>query len=299
MLSRGAVRNFGLTLLLVGVAAVWGWTFTIVRDAVKAYGVLAFLAVRFTIAAGVLAPFSARRLERRTLLAGLGIGLVLGVAYFFQTLGLKFTTPTNSGLVTGLFVVFAPFSDRILHGVRIRRLLWLAVAASLLGMGLLVGDSPKELRVGDALTVAAAAAYGLHISLLSRHSHGHDSAALAMGQMLTVALAAGIAWPFLEPLRVPPAGVWWALGITGVLASALAFYVQTFVQRRLSAARTAIIFTTEPLFAAWFGYVLAGDRLTSVQVVGAILLLAAIGMSEAVGAWQKAGRQTPRQDGGP
>ena len=290
MADRGAVKSFGLTFLLVGVTAIWGWTFTVVRDAVAAYGVLGFLAIRFTIATAVLAPLSARRMTRRTLLAGLAIGLVLAVAYLFQTLGLKYTTPTNCGLVTGLFIVFVPFFDRILYRIRIRKLLWLAVAVSLGGMVLLVGQSPGQLRTGDALTVVAAGMYGLHVSLLSRHSRGHDPAALAMGQMLAVALGAGLAWPFFEPLRLPPARVWWAVAATGVLASALAFYIQTFVQRRLSALRTGIIITTEPLFAALFGYLLAGDRLTGIQLVGAGLLMCAIAMSEIVPAWQKARR---------
>jgi drug/metabolite transporter (DMT)-like permease len=288
VVRRKTMSRLGLTLLLVGVTAVWGWTFTVVRDAVAAYGVLGFLAIRFAIAAAVLAPLSARRLTRRTLRTGLAIGLVLALGYFFQTLGLRYTTPTNSGVVTGLFIIFVPFFDRLLYRARIRRLLWAFVAVSLLGMALLVGESPRELRTGDALTVVAAGAYGLHVSLLSRHSRGHDSGALAMAQMLAVSLAAGAAWPFVEPLRLPPAEVWWALGVTGVLASALAFYIQTFVQRRLSAVRAGIILTTEPLFAALFGYVLAGDRLTPVQVCGGALLVLAVAASEVVPAWRKA-----------
>jgi len=285
--TSGAAKGLGLILLMVGVTAIWGWTFTVVRDAVALYGVLAFLTFRFSIAAAALAPLSARHLNRKTLLVGLGIGLVLGLAYFFQTLGLKYTTPTNSGLVTGLFLVFIPFFDRILYRIRLARFLWFAVAMSLVGMTLLVGESPRALRTGDALTVVGAALYGLHISLLSRHSSGHDSGALAMSQMLAVAVGAAIAWPFFEPLRLPPAGVWWAIGVTAILASALAFYVQTLVQRRLSALRAGIIIATEPLFAALFGYLLAGDRLTRIQLVGAGLLMGAIAMSEILPAWRK------------
>src|SRR3712207_744152 len=95
------------TLLLVGVTAVWGWTFVVVQDAISSYGVLGFLALRFALASVALAPLLPK-MTRRTLLVGLGIGLVLGIGYLFQTLGLLHTTPTNSGLITGLFVVFAP-----------------------------------------------------------------------------------------------------------------------------------------------------------------------------------------------
>jgi drug/metabolite transporter (DMT)-like permease len=293
-----AIAALALTALLVGVTAVWGWTFTIVRDAVAAYGVLAFLAVRFAIAAAVLAPLSLRRLTRPTLLAGGGIGLVLGVSYLFQTLGLRYTTPTNSGLITGLFVIFTPFADKLLFRVRIGRLLWAAVGVSLFGMVLLVGDGSQKHRAehlpGDVLTVGCAIGFAVHISLLSRYARGHDTGALALAQMLTVAVGAAIAWPLLEPVAAPPAEVWPALLICGVLASALAFYIQTFVQRRLPAVRTAVILTMEPLFAGLFGYLLAGDRLTAVQLAGAALLLCAIVLGEVVPAWQKARRPVAR-----
>ena len=97
------------SLLLVGVAMVWGWTFVAVRDAIALYGVLGFLTARFALASVALAPYAARRVSRRTLVAGAGIGLVLALGYLLQTTGLLFTTPTNSGLITGLFVVFAPW----------------------------------------------------------------------------------------------------------------------------------------------------------------------------------------------
>ena len=286
MADRAAPKGLGGTLLLVGVTAVWGWTFTVVRDAVAVFPVLGFLAIRFTIASVALSPVSLRRMSARTLRTGLAIGVVLGVGYFFQTLGLRYTTPTNSGLVTGLFLLFVPLFDRLLHGVRLRRLLWAEVAVCFVGMALLVGEGRAELRIGDALTVVAAAAYGLHIALLSRHAREHDPAALTMGQMLAVAVGAAAAWPLLEPLSLPPAPVWVALLITGVLASGVAFYVQTFVQSRLSALRAGIIIATEPLFAAVFGYLLAGDRLSASQLRGGMLLLGAIVTCQFVPAWQ-------------
>jgi drug/metabolite transporter (DMT)-like permease len=89
-----------------------------------------------------------------------------------------------------------------------------------------------------------------------------------------------VLWPFTGELALPPPEVWVALLITGLLASAGAFYVQTFVQQRLPAARTAIILTMEPAFAAFFGYWLAGDRLVAVQIFGAVLILSAVFVGE-------------------
>ncbi len=270
------------TLLLVAITAVWGWTFVVVQDAISGYGVLPFLAVRFVLAGAALAPIYARRLTRRSLLVGGGIGAVLAAGYLFQTTGLLFTTPTNSGLITGLFVVFAPLADRLLFGASVSRQVILAVCLSLFGMVLLAGGGPDGANWGDLLTLLCAAALGLHIALLSRYAAAHDAGALTLAQILAMALLFVIVWPFFEPVSSPPSEVWVALLVTGLLASAGAFLVQTTVQQRIPAARTAIILTMEPVFAALFGYWLAGDRLVAVQIFGALLILSALVIGEVV-----------------
>jgi drug/metabolite transporter (DMT)-like permease len=275
------------TLLLIGVTAVWGWTFVVVQDAIALYGVLPFLAARFALAACALTPLYARRVTRRALLVGGGIGVVLALAYFFQTAGLLFTTPTNSGLITGLFVVFAPLADRVLFGVKSSRQVIVAVFLSLLGMILLAGGGPEGVNPGDVLTLLCAAALGVHIALLSRYAAGHDAGGLTLAQILAMTVLFATLWPFFEPVRFPPAGVWISLLVTGIVASAVAFYVQTTVQQHISAARTAVILTMEPVFAAFFGYWLAGDRLSALQVAGAALILSALFVGEVLPALRR------------
>jgi drug/metabolite transporter (DMT)-like permease len=270
------------TLLLVAVTAVWGWTFVVVQDAISLYGVIPFLAARFVFASAVLAPIYATKLTPRALLVGGGIGVVLAAGYLFQTMGLLFTTPTNSGLITGLFVVFAPLADRLLFGASISRQVILAVTLSLVGMVLLAGGGPEGANWGDLLTLLCAAALGLHIALLSRYASSYDAGALTLAQILAMALLFVVAWPLSGPISLPPPGVWVALLVTGLLASAGAFLVQTTVQQHIPAARTAIILTMEPVFAALFGYWLAGDRLVAVQIFGAFMILSALVIGEVV-----------------
>ncbi|WP_047864834.1 DMT family transporter [Rubrobacter aplysinae] len=267
------------TLALVGVTMVWGWTFVVVQDAIAVYGLFAFLAVRFGLAAVAMSPFF-RRMTRRTLAVGGGIGVVLALSYLSQTAGLLYTTPTNAGLITGLFVVFAPIMDRLLFGVRISRQIGLAIAASVLGLLFLAGGSPTEARLGDALVLLCAVALGTHIALLSRYSREFDASGLAAAQMLSVAVIFLVAWPLFEPVTLPPGEVVFALLLTGLVASAGAYYIQTSVQRHIPAARAAIVLTMEPVFAAFFGYWLAGDRLNAVQLAGAALVLSALVVGE-------------------
>ena len=268
------------TLLLVAVTAVWGWTFVVVQDAISVYGVIPFLAVRFVLAGAALAPIYAAKLTRRSLVVGGGIGVVLAAGYLFQTTGLLFTTPTNSGLITGLFVVFAPLADRLLFGANVSRQVVLAVALSMVGMVLLAGGGPQGANWGDLLTLLCAAALGLHIALLSRYAASYHAGALTLAQILSIALLFLIVWPFVATVSLPPSEVWVALLVTGLLASAGAFLVQTTVQQHIPAARTAIILTMEPVFAALFGYWLAGDRLVAVQILGALMILSALVIGE-------------------
>ncbi|NQT85434.1 DMT family transporter, partial [bacterium] len=135
-------------LLLLGIVAVWGWTFSLMKAPVEAYGVVPFLAMRFAMATVALLAVAYRRLSFRTLKTGAGIGLVLTAAYLFQTYGLAKTTATNTGIITGLFVVFAPIANRLVFGVRTGPLMWAAIVVSLAGLLLLTGSGPTPLALG-------------------------------------------------------------------------------------------------------------------------------------------------------
>jgi len=274
------MRRWFATLGLLAVTVVWGWTFVIVREAIASYSVMGFLAIRFTIAAVAVLLVAHGRLNRQVLRTGLGIGLILAAGYLLQTWGLKLTTATNSGLITGLFVIIGPLADRVLYGTSLRREALAAVFLSLFGMVLLTGQAPASLALGDLLTLGCALAFGVHIAVLSHASPRHDPLALTATQMLSLAAVFLFLWPLSAPVVPPPREVWFALGLTGLVASALAYLIQTFAQRHLSAARTAVILTMEPVFAGMFGYLLAGERLGAVQWVGAGLILTALVSTE-------------------
>lgn len=281
------MKRLGLSTLLLAIVVVWGWTFVVVKDAVAVVGVLPFLAVRFAIGAGCVAPFTACRFtasrgEWRSLATGAWIGIVLAAAYLLQTLGLHSSTATNTGLITGLFIVFAPLANRVLFGVPTSGPLWAAITVSLCGLGLLTGAGPQGLQPGDPLTLGCAVCFGLHVALLDRYSKGHRAITLAAGQLSAAAVLFACVWAIREPLAWPPANVWPALLLTGGIATAAAFFVQTYVQQRLSAVETGMIILTEPIFAAIFGQLLMGDQLSGLQVVGAVLMVVAVFATEIV-----------------
>jgi drug/metabolite transporter (DMT)-like permease len=259
-------------LLLLMVTAVWGWTFVLVKDAVTQYPTLPFLQIRFALALVVMALLVRRLPTRSELRIGAIVGTVLAGGYLTQTAGLNYTSPGNAGLITGLFVVFTPLLNRI-FGAPIRWWTWGATVVSLAGLVMLTGG-PAGMGFGDLLVLACAVLFALHIVLLGRWSPGLPAAPLAMVQMGTSALifSAGGTWS----LRPPGGSVWFAIVITGVFASALGFYIQTWSQGFISANRTALILATEPAWALAASVVLAGQRLGLLQAAGAALVLAAI-----------------------
>ena len=270
-------------LALLAVTAVWGVTFVQVKDAVAVYPLFAFLALRFVLATLVLAGPGARRLgslQRNGFGAATALGLLLAAGYALQTAGLQRTTVSGTGFVTGMYVVLTPLIALVVFRTRIGAAAWLGVAVATAGLAMLAGIHAGS-AVGDLLVLAAAAVYSLQIVLMERYAPRYDALAFTLVEMgsaatglLVVALARG-------DLSVPHGGtVWGALLVTGIFASALAYLVQTWAQRRTSATRTALAFTMEPVFTAFFGYTLDGDRLGALGWAGCAAIMTGIVLAE-------------------
>jgi drug/metabolite transporter (DMT)-like permease len=275
---------------LVGIAAVWGLTFTMVQDAIAVLPALAFLGYRFSAATAIVAPVfwqRLRELPRDGWTAGAVMGVFLTAGYIFQTLGLERTTPSDAGFITGLFVVLTPLLGAVVLRQRLSGLAWTAAAVSALGLYLLSGAGADFTLRGDGLVFLCALSFAAHILATGRAVARYDVGALlviqlgvAGGACLLLAIATG-------DLAAPHGTtVWSALAITAVFASALGFFVQTYAQQHAPPARTALILASEPAFAGLFGYLLAGDRLSAVAWLGAGLIMAAIVAVELLPRWR-------------
>ena len=270
-------------LALVVVTAVWGITFVQVKDAVALYPLFAFLAVRFAIATATLAVPAVprvRSLGRDGWAAGVLLGVLLAAGFALQTAGLERTTVSSTGFITGLYVVLTPVFAVLLFRQRIPVFVWMGVALSLAGLALLSGV-PAGSTAGDLLVLASTAAQALQILAVERYAARFDPIALVFVEMLTSLAAFAAVALALGDLDVPRGvTVWGALLVTGIFASALAFLIQVWAQRRISATRIALVFSLETVFAGLFGYVLAGDRLGALGWGGCALILAGIVLAE-------------------
>jgi drug/metabolite transporter (DMT)-like permease len=283
-------RETGAELALVGVAAVWGLTFTMVQDAIAVLPTMAFLAYRFALATAIVAPLVRRRLRalpREGWRAGIAMGVFLTAGYIFQTLGLERTTPSDAGFITGLFVVLTPVMGAIFLGQRISATAWAAAGVSAVGLYLLSGAGGDFSLRGDGLVLLCAIAFAAHILATGRAAGRFDAGALLVVQLGVAAVVCSVIAAAAGDLELPHGTkVWSALIVTAVVASALGFFVQTYAQQHAPPARTALILASEPAFAGLFGWLLAHDRLSAVAWLGAALIMAAIVAVELLPRWR-------------
>lgn len=271
---------------LAANTVVWGATFVLVKTALRDVSPLLFLALRFSLAAGVLLLLFGARARRQFTWKAAGAGALAGTflfaGYLFQTLGLKLTTAPKSAFITGLASVLVPLLASLVYRSRPQASEWAGVLLATVGLGLMTleGDIGSIGR-GDLLTFFCALAFAGHVLTLGRFSPVVDFELLASMQ---VATAAVLAFSLLRGVEQPqvdwrPAVVY-AIMITGLFCTALAFSVQAWAQRYTTSTRTALLYMLEPVVAWVTSYLIVGEGLSGRGAAGASLILGGVLMVE-------------------
>ncbi|HEX4906430.1 MAG TPA: DMT family transporter [Acidimicrobiales bacterium] len=276
---RGTLRA---DLALAGAAFLFGTTFLVMQDAVADVEPIPFIAARFAVGALVLLPAAVVRGRgappRPLLLAGASAAVALAAGYVFQTTGLQYTTSSVSAFLTYLLVVFVPLLSALVLRRPPRSATAVGVVLAVVGLWLLTEGAGIGLGRGEVLSILCALAFAIHILVLSEVATRHDVVVLNALQFGLVALALFVPG-LLAGGYAFPASAWWAAVYTGVVVNALAFGLQLYGQRRVSASRTALVLMLEPVFAAILGYV-DGERIGAAGALGAGLILGGILVSE-------------------
>jgi drug/metabolite transporter (DMT)-like permease len=268
------VATFGL----LAVSASWGIAFVWMKDAINEQPFFDFLAVRFTLAALVMIavrPKTLRNMNRGLVLRGGALGVVLGIAYVAQTIGLEQSTAAITGFFTGLYVVLTPLLAYFLLRQRLSFKVLIGVVLATAGLALISLDG-LTWASGIVPLLICALLYALHIVGLGAWSKGLDSYALTVVQLIGVAVVCWIgALPdgFTPP---PNLNVWGAVAFTALFATAAAFFIQTWAQSIMDASRVAIILTTEVVFAAGFAYAVGQEPVRALTVIGGLVMVTAM-----------------------
>jgi drug/metabolite transporter (DMT)-like permease len=272
------VKAQGTTgLALAGVALVWGVAFVVMKPALEQQPLWDFIATRFSVAVVVMLlirPKVVREISRRMAVRGTYLGIILAAAFLTQTIGLSFNTAATTGFITGLYVVIVPLLSWLMFRVPVAGRVWAGVALAFVGLALIsINDFGFELTQLWALV--GAILFALHFVVLARWSPGLSSYALTLVQLCA---ATAVAWVgALVDGYQPPTDLstWVAVAYTGILATALAYLVQTWAEARMDASRVAVILTLEVVFAALVA-VAVGQEVLALKTIfgGALILLA-------------------------
>ena len=258
-------------LSLLFMAVLWGSTFFVLHDMLDRIDAADLLAVRFTIAAVVFGAVVHRKLlwSRTTVRQGAILGLIFGSAQLLQTYGLAHTSASISGFLTGLYVVVTPILEGVLLKARVRQRVWLAVALATVGLAALTivpGAGTTKFGIGEALTVASALVYAIHIIYTGRVATQDKAVTLAVVQTAGVAVVCTIA-ALPGGIGLPQrASDWWAVLYMALLCGALTAVLQVWAQSKVSPTRAAVIMSTEPIWAATFA-IMAGQEPFSMRTL--------------------------------
>ena len=266
------------SLLLLAVSAIWGGAFLSMKGTLERLDVNSFLTWRFLIATLLLIairPKVLKKFNRELVLKGALVGIFLGSGYIFQSFGLTLTTVSNTGFITGLYVVITPLIAALILKRNISAFEWFAVAIATVGLGLLSLNG-FSFGVGEMLVLISALFFALHIIGLGQWASGLDTYALTVLQLGTCALLAFLASTKSGFKSPPDSGVWWSIIYTAIFATALAFMVQTWAQSFIKPTTVAVILAMEVVFAAAFGIWLLTEPLTLRIALGGILVIASM-----------------------
>ena len=276
-----------LTLLFVSI--VWGSAFVAQRVAGQMGSVYLFNGARYLLAALVVLPFVLRARRAEGSVSALqrdqyqwmfiaGFFLFLGSA--LQQAGLVYTTAGNAGFITSLYVVLVPI---VLFLIWRERFHWLAiVAVGMAGVGafLLSTGGRFEVQRGDALELAGALFWTLHVIILGKYAARFESMSFSVGQLVVCGLLNLGIGLVVEPVLSFNGPLLFAIVYTAVFSLGLCYTLQIWAQKHTPPADAALILSLESVFAVLSGWILLRETLTIVQVAGCVLIFAAVLLSQ-------------------
>ncbi|PYI37530.1 EamA family transporter [Arthrobacter psychrolactophilus] len=271
-------------LALIAITALWGGTYLVIHVAMLHSGPMFFVGLRFAVA-GLLAALMFGRSLRGMTRADLGAGAVIGVMIFFgyglQTVGLQTISSSTSAFLTALFVPIVPFLQWAVFRKRPHLMAFVGAGLAFAGLVLLAGPSALALGLGtgELVTLLSTVAIAAEIVLISLFSTKVHLGRVTVIQLLVCSILAFLTMPVVG--ESIPAFSWvWLVGGVGLgVASCVIQLTMNWAQKSVDPTRATIIYTGEPVWAGVIGRI-AGDRLPGLALVGAVLIVVSVLVSE-------------------
>ena len=271
-------------LLLLLATISWGLTFPLINLSLQLISPVIFLFIRFLISAIILLPIiGIKKLKTKGgEIEGIIAGFLLFIGYYFQTVGLKFTTPADSGIITGLYVVIVPLLSYVYLKSKVSKTDWIAVIIAMLGLVILSDgvSGSSSVEYGNILTVICAVGYAIQIAYVSKHSSHIDSMKFTFYQMLTVSVFSLITIPtFTIYYDLESPLVIFTLIFTAIFAGIMGYFLINRALIYVKPEKAGVVLVTEPIFAAIFSYILVNDKIGIYTIVGGSIMISAMFIS--------------------
>ena len=271
-------------LVLISVTIFWGSTFILSKNVLEEISLANYLAVRLTLAAIFMNIYALRfksEYNTRTLQSGITLGIFLFLSYLFQMWGIKYTTASNAGFITGLNVVLVPIFSILFFRDHPRIASLIGVSFATLGLFLLSGGNFANLNRGDWLVFICAIAVTFQVILTGKYAPKHNIYLLTATQLSTVSILS-ILFAYFDGFVFPEMSTEtiFILLYLALFGTVYTFLMQTSMQRFTTATRTALVFSLEPVFAALFAYFIGNEILTMIGWIGGFLIIAGMIVAE-------------------
>lgn len=265
-------------------AIIWGSGFVVSAIALEHFTPYQILAIRFIIGAIILSVIFHKRLKnikKATIIQGVIIGIFLYLAFALQTVGLQYTTPSKNAFLTAVNVVIVPFIAFVMYKRKIDIYELTGAVLAMIGVGVLSLKLSAGVNIGDLLTLGCAFGFAFHIFYTAKYVKDSDPVLLTLIQMMTAAIIGVIVVLFKgeTSFAVQREGVL-SLLYLGVFSTTIAFLLQTVAQKMITETKAAIILSTESFWGMVFSVAILNETMTIKMVLGAILILVAIIISE-------------------
>lgn len=282
-------------LILLSVAFVWGATFVLVEHAIAFFPPFLFNSIRFLLAAItlwlIIIIFFSNQIKQINMKM-IGAGVILGIwlfgGFMSQTIGLLYTTSGKAGFITGLSVVLVPIFSYFLLKLKLKKNAVIGISISTVGLYLLTFGDIAGVNIGDLFVFFCAIFFALQIVFTGKYAPHYATLVLATVQISTVAVFCIIGaimngeWAVLRenPHFLFEPAVLWGIIICALLATSFAYVAQTELQKFSTPTQVALIFATEPVFAALADFLWNDRWLTTISLLGCLFILGGMILSE-------------------
>ncbi|KLO57686.1 DMT family transporter [Delftia sp. WSY_4] len=283
-------------LALIAVTMVWGGTFLVVHLAMQHSGPLFFVGLRF-VTAGLIGLLVFRKvmagLTRTELVAGTAIGASIFLGYGLQTFGLQTISSSKSAFLTALYVPIVPLLQWLVMGKPPRLMSWIGIGLAFTGLMLVAGPESggMELNVGEMATMLSTLAIAAEVLLIGHFAGKVDARRVTTVQLLAAGTMALLAMPVASESVPDFSWIWLTAAVAMACASILIQLTMNWAQKSLSPTRATVIYASEPVWAGIVGR-MAGDRLPGLAILGAVLIVGGVLVSELKWSRRKAGAST-------